>query len=146
MPILAALATLAAVMLIFAVLWDAFETIILPRRVRRQVRLTLIVYKLTWGPWSAIARRIRNGGVRESFLSVFGPIALIFLLVVWAIALILGFGLLQWALESPLIAPEQRPGFGDRKSTRLNSSHVEISYAVFCLKKKKELDCSGIAR
>src|SRR5438874_3469716 len=28
---------------------------------------------------------------------------------------------------------------GDRKSTRLNSSHVEISYAVFCLKKKKKL-------
>src|SRR5690349_23655091 len=28
----------------------------------------------------------------------------------------------------------------DRKSTRLNSSHVEISYAVFCLKKKKEQD------
>src|SRR5690349_22761330 len=28
-------------------------------------------------------------------------------------------------------------GLGDRKSTRLNSSHVEISYAVFCLKKKK---------
>src|SRR5690349_22473177 len=27
--------------------------------------------------------------------------------------------------------------FRDRKSTRLNSSHVEISYAVFCLKKKK---------
>src|SRR5204862_5374707 len=30
-------------------------------------------------------------------------------------------------------------GKGDRKSTRLNSSHVEISYAVFCLKKKKYL-------
>src|SRR5438874_5261359 len=30
------------------------------------------------------------------------------------------------------------PGFIDRKSTRLNSSHVEISYAVFCLKKKKK--------
>src|SRR5438874_13214786 len=29
------------------------------------------------------------------------------------------------------------PGESDRKSTRLNSSHVEISYAVFCLKKKK---------
>src|SRR5690349_23133341 len=28
---------------------------------------------------------------------------------------------------------------GDRKSTRLNSSHVEISYAVFCLKKKKNM-------
>src|SRR5207249_11710886 len=41
-------------------------------------------------------------------------------------------------------APEHRPdlrgrraGRADRKSTRLNSSHVSISYAVFCLKKKK---------
>src|SRR5690349_22360227 len=36
--------------------------------------------------------------------------------------------------------PEQSlaGGFIDRKSTRLNSSHVEISYAVFCLKKKKK--------
>src|SRR5438874_9096206 len=32
------------------------------------------------------------------------------------------------------------PTGSDRKSTRLNSSHVEISYAVFCLKKKKEKD------
>src|SRR5207249_12012910 len=31
-----------------------------------------------------------------------------------------------------------RPRFQDRKSTRLNSSHVSISYAVFCLKKKKK--------
>src|SRR5207302_11173260 len=30
------------------------------------------------------------------------------------------------------------PAFQDRKSTRLNSSHVKISYAVFCLKKKKQ--------
>src|SRR3989442_9981405 len=32
-----------------------------------------------------------------------------------------------------------RPCKGDRKSTRLNSSHVRISYAVFCLKKKKKI-------
>src|SRR5690349_23392004 len=39
----------------------------------------------------------------------------------------------------PAGAPCRRraPGLPDRKSTRLNSSHVEISYAVFCLKKKK---------
>src|SRR5690349_23856865 len=34
--------------------------------------------------------------------------------------------------------PQERQRLGDRKSTRLNSSHVEISYAVFCLKKKKK--------
>src|SRR5690625_6648097 len=33
-------------------------------------------------------------------------------------------------------------GFQDRKSTRLNSSHVAISYAVFCLKKKKEREAN----
>src|SRR6266496_5363846 len=35
-------------------------------------------------------------------------------------------------------SPGARCSWPDRKSTRLNSSHVEISYAVFCLKKKKK--------
>src|SRR3712207_8767293 len=38
--------------------------------------------------------------------------------------------------EEPLGDPNRRPRV-DRKSTRLNSSHANISYAVFCLKKKK---------
>src|SRR5690606_42014330 len=41
---------------------------------------------------------------------------------------------LDWHRERKLIQ-EFRIGFRDRKSTRLNSSHVKISYAVFCLKK-----------
>src|SRR6266496_5297861 len=42
-------------------------------------------------------------------------------------------------LPHVLAQPDQQRGAGeDRKSTRLNSSHVEISYAVFCLKKKKK--------
>src|SRR5688572_33298118 len=43
------------------------------------------------------------------------------------------------ALEDKADAPQpQRTAPGDRKSTRLNSSHSQISYAVFCLKKKKQ--------
>src|SRR5690554_3303455 len=38
--------------------------------------------------------------------------------------------------SQPLRSPQARGSTGDRKSTRLNSSHVRISYAVFCLKKK----------
>src|SRR5690349_23504213 len=38
-----------------------------------------------------------------------------------------------------LLHPDRRRRRRDRKSTRLNSSHVEISYAVFCLKKKKTI-------
>src|SRR5256886_9155047 len=40
---------------------------------------------------------------------------------------------------SLFIIPTQQALLLDRKSTRLNSSHSQISYAVFCLKKKKEL-------
>src|SRR2546422_2803739 len=43
--------------------------------------------------------------------------------------------------------PRLRSGIGiDRKSTRLNSSHGYISYAVFCLKKKKKRDGCGVSK
>src|SRR5207302_6267008 len=47
----------------------------------------------------------------------------------------------QCALAPGSIVADVGAGTGilDRKSTRLNSSHVKISYAVFCLKKKKDL-------
>src|SRR5690606_41574179 len=43
----------------------------------------------------------------------------------------------EWMFPSPRVSGQ------DRKSTRLNSSHVKISYAVFCLKKKKQKDDSN---
>src|SRR5690606_40893973 len=45
-----------------------------------------------------------------------------------------------YCAESVLLPEYRGHGLGDRKSTRLNSSHVKISYAVFCLKKKKRND------
>src|SRR6266496_4942795 len=53
-----------------------------------------------------------------------------------------GYGCPQdfFALESHVDEVAAALGEEDRKSTRLNSSHVEISYAVFCLKKKKRQD------
>src|SRR5215813_15002757 len=43
-----------------------------------------------------------------------------------------------WTEPRPCLEPMRRPDARDRKSTRLNSSHVRSSYAVFCLKKKKK--------
>src|SRR3712207_7896071 len=51
---------------------------------------------------------------------------------------------LGFALVGSSAAEEQFPGV-DRKSTRLNSSHANISYAVFCLKKKKILSINSIS-
>ncbi|MEO7003489.1 MAG: two pore domain potassium channel family protein, partial [Ktedonobacterales bacterium] len=63
---------LMAILLILIILWDAFETIVLPRRVTRQIRLTRYVYRFTWAPWSQIARMIKSRNRRETFLSFYG--------------------------------------------------------------------------
>jgi hypothetical protein len=95
-------AGVVGVLLIAIVLWDAFETIVLPRRVTRQFRLTRGFYRAMWLPWSAVARRIRPGNQRETLLSYFGPLSLLLLVGVWAVALIVGFALVQRALGSQL--------------------------------------------
>lgn len=88
---------ITGLLLIAVVLWDAFETIILPRRVTRSVRLARLFYQSTWKPWSASARKIRSANRRENFLSYFGPLSILILLGVWAAVLVFGFAVLQWA-------------------------------------------------
>ena len=93
---------LIAVVLIAGVLWDTFETIILPRRVTRRFRLPRLFYRATWIPWSALARHVPAGNHRESFLSFFGPLSLLLLFGAWALSLILGFAIFHWAMGSSI--------------------------------------------
>jgi hypothetical protein len=102
---------LIAVVLIAGVLWDTFETIILPRRVTRRFRLPRLFYRATWVPWSALARHVPAGERRESFLSFFGPLSLLLLFGAWALSLILGFALLYWAMGSPINVPNETVRF-----------------------------------
>jgi Ion channel len=90
------IATIAGIALILSVLLDAFETIVLPRRVQRHFRLTAWFYRRTWRPWRSLARHIKASARRENFLGYFGPLSLIFLLALWAFCLIFGFALLQY--------------------------------------------------
>jgi hypothetical protein len=89
-------ATIAGTVVILAVLLDAFETVVLPRRVRRQFRITVWFYRNTWIPWRKITSLIKSSGRRENFLGYFGPLSLLFLLALWACGLIFGFALLQY--------------------------------------------------
>src|SRR5690606_40482730 len=75
---------------------------------RRPPRSTLF-------PYTTLFRSLQHGGLRHVRLYRRAQVAAV-------------------AELCPDYQPRQRP---DRKSTRLNSSHVKISYAVFCLKKKK---------
>src|SRR5271155_5898773 len=81
-----------------AVLLDAFETVVLPRRVTRQFKLTAWFYRRTWIPWRNIAGRIRTFSRQQNFLGYFGPLSLILLLGFWAASLILSFALLQYGI------------------------------------------------
>ncbi len=92
------LLAILGVVVIFLVLLDAFETIVLPRRVTRHFRLTAWFYRNTWVPWLRLAQRIQSPNRRESFLSYFGPLSVIMLLVFWACGLILGFAMLQYGV------------------------------------------------
>jgi hypothetical protein len=86
------------VIIIWVVLLDAFETVVLPRRVTRHFKLTAWFYRQTWIPWRGIARRIKTTSRQQNFLGYFGPLSLILLLEFWAAGLILGFALIQYGI------------------------------------------------
>jgi hypothetical protein len=80
---------------------DTFQTIILPRRPSGRLRITRIFFILTWRPWSALARRVKNKNLREEVYGIYGPASLILLLALWALVLMVGFALLYFAIGSP---------------------------------------------
>ena len=100
------------VALILLVLWEGFETIVLPRRVTRRFRLTRFFYRNSWRPWTRMVFALIPDRRRETWLSYFGPLSLLLLLSVWAGGLILGFALLHWSLGSAALARDgSSPGF-----------------------------------
>jgi hypothetical protein len=91
-----------AVVMGFVILWvvllDAFETVVLPRRVMRNFKLTAYFYRRTWIPWRRIASHIKKISRQQNFLGYFGPLSLILLLGFWASGLIFGFALIQYGI------------------------------------------------
>jgi len=106
-----AVAVIVGAIVVLVILWDTFETIVLPRRVSRRLRLTRIFYVGTWAPMAALARRVPAGKKRDRYLAFYGPLSLILLLFVWAVGLLFAFGLVQWGVGSVLHTPEGDQGF-----------------------------------
>jgi len=96
------LAAAAGIAIIVVVLWEAFETVVLPRRVTRHFRFTRLFYRTTWKLWTLPLRPGRPSKRRETFFSYFGPLSLLGLFVAWAALLVIGFALVQWAAGSSL--------------------------------------------
>jgi hypothetical protein len=93
-------AVILGAILLVSVFQDAFEVMLLPRRVYRRMRLNRYYFAAAWNVWCAVARRLEAGAKRERFLSVFGALSMVILFTLWASGLICGFGLLEWALQA----------------------------------------------
>ena len=92
-----ALAGIAGALLVALMLSEFFVTFLLPRRVRRDPRIARGLNRALWRPWRALARQLRPRAA-DTFLGFFGPSALIFTLLVWAFGLVVGYGLIEWAV------------------------------------------------
>jgi len=90
-------AGIAGVALIALMLTEFFVSFMLPRRVKREPRIARGLGGLLWRPWRALARRCPPA-TADTLLGFFGPLALLFQLLIWAVGLIIGFGLLEWAV------------------------------------------------
>src|ERR1700732_3637920 len=91
------------------ILIDAFEAIILPRRVTRKIRVTRLFYRTTWGFWKAVVSKIPSRKTREALLGGYGPCSLLLLIAIWALGLVLSFGMMQYGAGTAIEVHEAAP-------------------------------------
>ncbi|HVL23624.1 MAG TPA: potassium channel family protein [Thermomicrobiales bacterium] len=112
------IAALVGLLLIAIILVDAFETIVLPRRVTRRLRLSRVFFLSTWRVWVLVARAIGSGvdregvGRRARLLGIYAPLAVLLLLALWATGLVVGFALLIWGVGGEVGTAHGHPSFG----------------------------------
>src|ERR1700722_16672786 len=96
------LALFGGLALAIIILVDAFEAIILPRRVTRKIRVTRLFFRTTWGFWKFVVGKISSRKTREALLGGYGPCSLLLLIAIWALGLVLSFGMMQYAAGSAI--------------------------------------------
>jgi Ion channel len=97
------------------VLWDGFATIVMPRPVEPLRRMSGLVYLLSWRLWRAIGSRLPIGSARFRFFSVYGPLSVVMMLVLWGFSIIMAFALMYQGLgvRAINVADDQQVDFLD---------------------------------
>jgi hypothetical protein len=103
---------IAGLVLILVVLGDAFETMVLPRRVTRRLRLARLFLRYSWKFWLMIAMIIPSRRGKETLFGFFGPFMMLMLIILWATGLVFGFAIMLWASGSTLIMHAGIVSFG----------------------------------
>jgi hypothetical protein len=106
---LTTIVVIGSVVVLLVIVHDAFEVMLLPRRVKSRLRVVRLFFRFTWLVWSRLAQRISSPDRRHNCLSLYGPLSMVWLLVVWAAGLVGGFGTLYWALDAGQLIPRSWP-------------------------------------
>ena len=131
---------LAGLAIFLIVVWDAFEAIILPRRVTRKFRLTRFYYRTSWAIWTSITGLITSRKIRESYLGFYGPISLLILVGVWAVGLVISFGFMQFGAGSAVSLA------GTSSTSRISTDLYLSGTTFFTLGLGDVIPRSGLAR
>jgi hypothetical protein len=91
------LAGIAGAALIVLLLSEFFVAFMLPRRVRRDPGIARSFLRFLWRPWRALSGRLAPS-TADTVLGLFGPLALLVELFIWVIGLMIGYGLMEWAV------------------------------------------------
>jgi hypothetical protein len=75
------------------------------------LRPARLFYQLAWPAWTTVACLFGRGRRRENFLAIFGPLSFLLLMACWALALLVGFAMVQWGLGSHLNVAQGPEGF-----------------------------------
>lgn len=108
MSILDVVVLLAGAGLVAITFYDLFQSVVLPRPAVGKLRIATRAVAWSWRAWRAVGMRTSTIARRERILSVFAPAMAVGLLVMWALAMVVGFGLVIWALRAQI-----RPVPGD---------------------------------
>lgn len=105
-----ALLVIAGAAIVGWVLNDLFKSVLIPRAVNAQFRISVINARLLWLTWRRIGARMPAGQRREDFLGSYAPFTFILLIVWWLMGLIAGYGLILAGLSGELRPAD--PDFG----------------------------------
>jgi hypothetical protein len=96
----------AGVAVLVIIVYDIFTSIVVPRPARRGIRLSAYLVRFTWPTWRNLFVGQRSEDLREAMLGGYAPAALILALLMWVVGLIVGFGLivfaLRWQIKPPI--------------------------------------------
>jgi voltage-gated potassium channel Kch len=104
---------LLGLLCVLGVLLDSFETIVLPRTVKRPIRFTNLYFVAT-RIILKLSKRLSRGKLRQSILVAYAPLTMIALTAFWAILIVIGYALMESGIEIPMSVAKTGVSLGDR--------------------------------